>query len=289
MSKATNADVASVVETIAIAFNKNGDAIDVAKTLLNVGKDTLESNCSIDVSIPRLHHIGMAIHQAWSEASKAYNQGTLRGAFGERIQQLHMFEIDTSLTPIFTPPKLNPQEEIVLNQVRSITWVWRTTDIDGELVSELLCTVSLGFATQTHAVVPSANRSADMAAILTTVMMDLVTRVDVIDGKAYPKVGTNGLRVTSKEVLNNALAIGYDFSVHGDATIVTCNIDFPLWGQSRSERAEGLDIDREHYMALALAATLDALVFDFAEGGADVQRSLKAIREVREARPVLLK
>lgn len=289
MSKATNADVASVVETIAIAFNKNGDAIDVAKTLLNVGKDTLESNCSIDVSIPRLHHIGMAIHQAWSEASKAYNQGTLRGAFGERIQQLHMFEIDTSLTPNFTPPMLKPQEEIVLSQARSITWVWRTTDLGTELVSELLCTVSLGFVTHTKIITPQANRSADMANALTEALGELLARVDIVEAVAYPKVGVNGLRVTTQEVLNNALAIGYDFSVHGEATIVTCNIDFPLWGQSRAERAEGLVIDREHYMARALAATLDALVFDFAEGGADVQRSLKAIREVREARPVLLK
>jgi hypothetical protein len=289
MSKATNADVASVVETIAVAFNKNGDAIDVAKTLLNVGKDTIESKCSIDVSIPRLHHLGMAIHQAWSEASKAYNAGGMRGSFADRIQQLHMFEIDTSLTPNFTPPLLNPQEEIVLNQARSITWVWRTTDIEAELVSELLCTVSLGFVTHTKIITPQANRSADMANALTAALGELLARVDIVEAVAYPKVGANGLRVSTKEVLDNALAIGYDFSVHGDATIVTCNIDFPLWGQSRAERAEGLVIDRQHYMTLALASTLDALVFDFAEGAADVQRSLKAIRAVREARPVLLK
>lgn len=283
MSKATPSDIASVVETIAVAFSKKSDIANLSETLLNIGKDTLETSCAVDHSIPRPIHLALTINEAWQWAAVEYNAGQLRGTFGERIQQLHMFEIDTSLTKPFVSPIFSRDEETVLTQARSITWVWRTTDTDDGMVSELLCTVSLGFVAHTKIIVPTGDRSTDMALSLTDAISELLRRVDIVDTVAYPKVGVNGLRVSTTEVLNNALAIGYDFSVHGDATITTCNIDFPLWGQTRSVRTKGTGINREAEMTKALTATLDALVFDFAEGEESVQRSLKAIRALRES------
>lgn len=287
MPKATIADVASVVETIAVAFTQKSDLATLAETLLIVGKDTLESTYACARSTPRQLHLATAINHAWSAAATLHNDGKMVGAFAERIQQLHMFEIDTTLTKPFVSPILKGDEDTVLEQARSVTWVWRTTDVEAVLISELLCTVSLGFVTHTKIITPTGDRSTDMANVMAGALSELLERVDVVNAIAYPKVGSEGMRVTPGEVLDNAMAIGYDFSQHSGSTIVTCNIDFPLWGQTRSVRASGPVIDREVQMAKALAATLDALVFDFAEGTHSVQRSLKAIRTRREIHPTI--
>lgn len=282
MSEVTTADVISVIETVSVAFPSNEED-PAANIQLNLGKATIDVFYG-DSEHGRHAHLTGAVNHALTVAADRYNAKHTLDDISERIQQLRMFEIDTSMNSPFVAPQMSTEETALLNRTKTITWTWRSVDVDAELISELLCTVSLGFVNQTAIITPTAYRTGNMARVLAEALKLLVPRVDIIDGQVLPKVSSTGLRVSADEVLNNALAIGYDFSAHGDTTIVTCNIDFPLWGQTRRVSAPAGVIDRYLYMRSALYACLDALVFDFAEGGHEVQRSLKAIRVLREKR-----
>lgn len=282
MSKVTSADLVSVIETLSVAFTSNseGPSIDVQ---LNLGKASVNLSYN-DEGLVRLLHLRDAVNYALLETADMYSQPREFDDLVERLQQLRMFEIDTTMNGPFVPPQMTGDQNALLAHAKTLTWTWRSSDIEGELVNELLCTISLGFVNQTAIITPTAYRTGNMARVLVEALKLLAPRVDILEGQVLPKVSGTGLRVSTAEVLNNALAIGYDFSAHGDVTIVTCNIDFPLWGQTRSVSAPAGVIDRHLYMRKALDLCLDALVFDFAEGGHEVQRSLKAIRVLREKR-----